>query len=312
MYEELVKKTNAYKLISTEKKNGTLSHAYLIVSQDKPALKNYLVELAKLIECEGDENGEKCRACRLIEKNAYTDCTFYPTEGEKILTADIDDLVSKTYIKPLENSTRLFVISGAENMNAAAQNKLLKTLEEPPRNVCILIGATNTYGLLPTVLSRVKRIDIPFPARADLISALKSVCSDEKKLNDAISLSDGSLSGTLSVLNDDKTSKLSALCREILSSMRSSADVIKYVPRVEKEDMKQFIAAMRAEISSRLKRAFIEKQPLTDGYTKGALTAISDRLTEAEKAMTFSANAAMTVDKVLLGIAEEKHKWQKL
>lgn len=311
MYEELAKTTNAYKLISSEKKSGTLSHAYLVVSNDKPTLKSYLVELAKLIQCEGDLQQEKCRACKLIEKNAYSDCTFYPSDGEKVLTADIDDLVSKTYIKPLENATRLFVIVGAENMNAAAQNKLLKTLEEPPRNVCILMGATNVYGLLPTVLSRVKKIDVPNPPRAVLKSALKQLCPDERKLNEAIALSNGSVSGTLDAYRGDGAAKLTNLCREILSSMKSSADVIKYLPQLEKEDLKQFISAMRLEITNRLRTALLQGSS-EDCFTVGALVAVEDRLSKAEKATNFSANATMTADALLLGIAEEKRKWLKL
>lgn len=58
-------------------------------------------------------------------------------------------------------------------MTPAAQNKLLKTLEEPPANVHILMGATSEYGLLPTVLSRVRRLEIhPFPDRV-LLSAME-------------------------------------------------------------------------------------------------------------------------------------------
>ena len=49
MYEELVKETTAYKIISTEKKKGALSHAYLVVCADKYALKTYLKELAMVI-----------------------------------------------------------------------------------------------------------------------------------------------------------------------------------------------------------------------------------------------------------------------
>ena len=46
-------------------------------------------------------------------------------------------------------------------MNASAQNKLLKTLEEPPKNVHILLGATSEYPLLATLKSRVKKLEIP-------------------------------------------------------------------------------------------------------------------------------------------------------
>ena len=307
VYETLIKNTNAYKIIAGDKSRGDLSHAYLVVCSDAVALRNYLVELAKVIQCQGDD-GEKCRACRLIEKNAYADCTFYPQSGEKILTADVDDLVSKAYIKPLENSVRLFVLIGAENMNASAQNKILKTLEEPPKGVCILMGATADYGLLPTVKSRVKKIDIPPLAAQAIKAALKESCPDEKKLDEAISVSGGSVSETLKAYNGDGAASATSLCRDILANMRSSKEIIKYVPRVEKQDLKYFITAMKAEVMRLLKSENGERL----GFSAGALIAIEEYLTEKEKALAFNANSAMITDGILLCIVQEKHKWQKL
>ena len=155
--EEIIKSTNAYKIISGDKKRNTLSHAYLIICSDGESIRDYLKIFAKLISC--DEDGcDKCRTCRLINDENYADCTVYPQEGAKILTADVDDLISKTYIKPIENQKRLFVLSNVENMNTSAQNKILKTLEEPPENVCILMGATGDYTLLTLDFTVGKRV----------------------------------------------------------------------------------------------------------------------------------------------------------
>ena len=55
---------------------------------------------------------------------------------------------------------------------SAAQNKLLKTLGEAPKNVVILLGATNAYALLPAVRSRVKALEIP-PFTAEEMKVLR-------------------------------------------------------------------------------------------------------------------------------------------
>ena len=308
MYESLVKTTNAYKIISGEKKRETLSHAYLVLCADKYAIKPYLNELAKTIERQGDDGDARIE--RLIDKNAYADCTFYPLNGERVLTADVDDLVSKTYIKPLENKTRLFVIRGAENMTAAAQNKLLKTLEEPPSNVCILLSATNRSGLLPTVLSRVKTIDIPPLSAAAQREVLSPSCPDADRLEKAIRSSNGSAGLALKLYESKNGDELSGFVKEIFSGMRSSKDVIKFVKRANKTDVKEFLSAMITETESRLKAAANGASD-PDGFTVGALAAISDMLVDKEKAVNFSANATMIVDGVLLGVVREKHRWQK-
>lgn len=308
MYEELVKETTAYKIISTEKKKGALSHAYLVVCADKYALKTYLKELAKVIEFQGDDGDG--RIAGLIDKNAYVDCTFYPLTGERIMTADVDDLVSKTYIRPIENKTRLFVLCGAENATPAAQNKLLKTLEEPPKGVVILIGALRESGLLSTVLSRVKKIDVP-PLSSDKIrSVLSERCKDKDRLENAIRSANGSAGAALALYENGEADKLDSLVKDIFAEMKSSKDVIKFVKRASKEDIKELISALKAETTIRLENAVYGKED-KDGFTVGALVAISETLTDKEKAVAFSANTAMTIDGVLLSIVREKRRWQK-
>ena len=308
MYEELVKETTAYKIISTEKKKGALSHAYLVVCADKYALKTYLKELAKVIEFQGDDGDE--RIAKLIDKNAYVDCTFYPLTGERIMTADVDDLVSKTYIRPIENKTRLFVLCGAENATPAAQNKLLKTMEEPPKGVVILIGALRESGLLSTVLSRVKKIDVP-PLSSDKIrSVLSERCKDKDRLENAIRSANGSAGAALALYENGEADKLDSLVKDIFAEMKSSKDVIKFVKRAGKEDIKELISALKAETTIRLENAVYGKAD-KDGFTVGALVAISETLTDKEKAVAFSANTAMTIDGVLLSIVREKRRWQK-
>ena len=308
MYEELVKETTAYKIISTEKKKGALSHAYLVVCADKYALKTYLKELAKVIEFQGDDGDE--RIAKLIDKNAYADCTFYPLTGERIMTADVDDLVSKTYIRPLENKTRLFVLCGAENATPAAQNKLLKTLEDPPKGVVILIGALRESGLLSTVLSRVKKIDVP-PLSSDKIrSVLSERYKDKDRLENAIRSANGSAGAALALYENGEADKLDSLVKDIFAEMKSSKDVIKFVKRAGKEDIKELISALKAETTIRLENAVYGKED-KDGFTVGALVAISETLTDKEKAVAFSANTAMTIDGVLLSIVREKRRWQK-
>ncbi len=308
MYEELVKDTTAYKIISTEKKNGALSHAYLVVCADKYALKTYLKELAKVIEFQGDDGDG--RIAGLIDKNAYVDCTFYPLTGERIMTADVDDLVSKTYIRPLENKTRLFVLCGAENATPAAQNKLLKTLEEPPKGVVILIGALRESGLLSTVLSRVKKIDVPPLSSEKIRSVLSERCKDKDRLETAIRSANGSAGAALALYENGEADKLNTLAKDIFAEMKSSKDVIKFVKRAGKEDIKELIPALKAETTMRLENAVYGKED-KDGFTVGALVAISEMLTDKEKAVAFSANTAMTIDGVLLSIVREKRRWQK-
>ena len=308
--EKVIRNTNAYKIIYGEKKRGELSHAYLIVCPDGVMLKTYMKLFASLIMCENDGACGECRPCRLIDKEAYADCDFYPKDGDKIKTADIDDLVSKTIIRPIESDIRMFVLMGAENMTAEAQNKILKTLEEPPRNVCILIGATTDNALLPTVKSRVKRLDVPPFSDGEIRRALGDEYPDKAKLESAIALGGGKIGSVIKAYTDGNAEKMQAFCREVLFSMRSSKDVAKYSSKINKDNIKDFISILKSEVANLLVK---DNRKAEDyGYVTGALIAISDMLSEKERALYYNANAVMVADSVLLAILGEKYKWQKL
>lgn len=308
--EKVIRNTNAYKIIYGEKKRGELSHAYLIVCPDGVMLKTYMKLFASLIMCENDGACGECRPCRLIDKEAYADCDFYPQDGDKIKTADIDDLVSKTIIRPIESDIRMFVLVGAENMTAEAQNKILKTLEEPPRNVCILIGATTDNALLPTVKSRVKRLDVPPFSDGEIRRALGDEYPDKAKLESAIALGGGKIGSVIKAYTDGNAEKMQTFCREVLFSMRSSKDVAKYSSKINKDNIKDFISILKSEVANLLVK---DNRKAGDyGYVTGALIAISDMLSEKERALYYNANAVMVADSVLLAILGEKYKWQKL
>ena len=148
IYESLVKNTAAYKIAARDKAAGRLSHAYLVVCQDGLYLRRYLDLFAALLLCPANGCGT-CRICSLVGREKYADMTVFPAEeGDKIKTEDIDFLVEDSYIKPFEGDKKLYVLAGAENMTPAAQNKLLKTLEEPPANVHILMGAVSELSLI--------------------------------------------------------------------------------------------------------------------------------------------------------------------
>ena len=308
--EKVIRNTNAYKIIYGEKKRGELSHAYLIVCPDGVMLKTYMKLFASLIMCENDGACGECRPCRLIDKEAYADCDFYPKDGDKIKTADIDDLVSKTIIRPIESDIRMFVLVGAENMTAEAQNKILKTLEEPPRNVCILIGATTDNALLPTVKSRVKRLDVPPFSDGEIRRALGDEYPDKAKLESVIALGGGKIGSVIKAYTDGNAEKMQTFCREVLFSMRSSKDVAKYSSKINKDNIKDFISILKSEVANLLVK---DNRKAEDyGYVTGALIAISDMLSEKERALYYNANAVMVADSVLLAILGEKYKWQKL
>ncbi|MBO5926688.1 MAG: hypothetical protein J6Q38_03945 [Clostridia bacterium] len=313
----LITSTKAYKIFSADKKNGTLSHATLIVCDDSEMLESYLKVFSKALMCEKEDFCSTCRTCKLIDAKLYEDVKFYPESG-KILSKDVDDLVEKSYLKPLEGDKKLFVLNNAQSMNTQSQNKLLKTLEEPPKNTYILLGATSVFTLLPTLLSRVKRLDIlPF-SEEQLYSALEEDFSDSEKLLSAVKLSGGKVSEAINKYGSDKLAEIEEIVNSVLVDMKSSKDVAVFSSKINKNNVNEIVSALSRKVAEILecKLKGVEENHsgvnlLAENYSVGALLDFSDKLREAEKALYFNGNIQAVVDRLLFGLLEGKYKWSK-
>lgn len=76
---------------------------------------------------------------------------------QKIKVEDVAGLIEDTETKPFESDNKLYFVNYADKMNPAAQNKLLKTLEEPQKAVSIFLGVGSESAILDTVKSRTKK-----------------------------------------------------------------------------------------------------------------------------------------------------------
>ncbi len=320
----LIHKTTQYKIIKNEKEKGLLSHAYLLLSRDKKYLREYLKTFAKLIMCKNDGKDD-CRICRLIESENLIDVKFYPEKDEKgILKEHIASLVEESVVKPYEADKKLFVLCNAEEMNAVAQNKLLKTLEEPPANVFILLGATNETALLPTIISRVKKLEIPPFNEEDILNALTNDCPDRERLLSAVKRGDGTVSRAEELYFDKNGDGLKDFVIKALRDFKSSRDIVPYESMASKFDEMELIELLESVFNDILYYNnglfdLIKNKDIIDAikeeiknYKDGVLVYLLDCLQDAKKRKRFNANSSMLINHILFKILEGKYKWQKL
>ena len=174
--QTLIKNTQAYRLLEAERNNNRFSHAYLLLMDDARNLRSALKTFAKLFfHCDNPQTErEKIIAGRIDEEN-FSDCLIYPDVDKKFVVDDAERVAEESLLKPVESDKKLFLIADFAEANAVSQNKLLKILEEPPQNVVFLLGATTPFSVLPTVLSRVAKLEIlPFN-EDELVSALSRI-----------------------------------------------------------------------------------------------------------------------------------------
>ena len=85
-------------------------------------------------------------------------------EGKPIAVDQVRSLRSDAYVRPNEGQRKVYVLEGADQMNASAQNAMLKLLEEGPDYAAFLLLAENGSGVLETVRSRCEELELtPVP-----------------------------------------------------------------------------------------------------------------------------------------------------
>ncbi len=145
------------KRIRAQAAKGSLSHAWLVVGgaqEERAELARFIVS-ALLCPSEAPPCGE-CQHCRKLAKGIHPDLIRVEKQGDKreLVVGQIREIVRDAYVMPNEAPRKVYLIEDAEDMNAAAQNALLKILEEPPARSAFILTAQNPSAILDTVRSR--------------------------------------------------------------------------------------------------------------------------------------------------------------
>lgn len=155
---------------------GKVSHAY-IISGEKDSGKKMLAEaFAATLLCEehGTDACGTCRSCRQMAEQVHPDVKY--VTHEKPATISVDDIRlqinNDIVVKPYAGKYKIYIVDEAEKMNKAAQNALLKTIEEPPEYAVIFLLTTNASAFLQTILSRCITLELKPISNREIIRDL--------------------------------------------------------------------------------------------------------------------------------------------
>ena len=176
---------------------NTLSHAHLIAGEDGVGKGKLANILAKFI-LNGDLDRE------------YVDIINYSSEKSSFGVDDVRDIIEEVYKKPFEKDKKVIIIHEGNKLTIQAQNALLKTIEEPPKGVYIIILCESLELILDTIKSRCEIYKLKPLTKSELYEyiKIKKFNYDENEIKSSIAFSEGVTGRIDRYFNDDKLREL--------------------------------------------------------------------------------------------------------
>ena len=131
------------------------SHSYLFLGTSGIGKKMIAKEFSKMILCESEEKYcNHCKSCIEFDSNNNPDFSLIEPDGTSIKIEQIRQIQKKIIEAPIISKNKVYIIDDANLMTTEAQNCLLKTLEEPPEFVTIILIGSKESSFLSTIKSR--------------------------------------------------------------------------------------------------------------------------------------------------------------
>lgn len=144
-----------------------VGHAYLFLGPGGRRKEEAVKELAQALLCSASGADEErpchlCRSCRLFEAERHPDFHQMIADGGYIKVDQIREVCREVSYRPYFADRKLYFFPDLSQLTEVAANSFLMTLEEPPPQVVFMALAQSEAGILPTVLSRMQRINLCF------------------------------------------------------------------------------------------------------------------------------------------------------
>ena len=281
------------------------SNSHLFYSSD-PLLNNEIaLTFAKSILCESKSACGKCESCLQIDKKTNPDCIVLDQPSIKV--EDVNNLVSKLGTKPISYSKKVFVILNADNINEIAQNKLLKSLEEPNEDTVFILSTSKTDKLLPTVMSRLNKHFVPRLTSDDKLILKKDFSNLNIDINNYL-IKDISLSQIVDFEKNEEYKQSLKQLEELFNNLNSSKDIPIVLSKINAN--KNFLQVLEDVFFDCINETHIYPSTLTNlinyKFKKEVLVKSIPHIEMANKHLLANVNISYILDNLMFKILKEK------
>ena len=207
-FEDMVGQTAVTKTLKNAIIHHKTSHAYLFTGPRGTGKTSAAKIFAKAINCLNPQDGEPCNDCLLckgITEGTIGDVIEIDAASNNGVE-EIRDIRDKARYAPTQATYKVYIIDEVHMLSTGAFNALLKTLEEPPKNVIFILATTEPHKIPATIISRTQRFDFRRITNDEIIQRLRYILEQEE-----IAYEEGALSVIARCANGGMRDALSLL-----------------------------------------------------------------------------------------------------
>lgn len=193
-FSEIIGQDNVVNSLKNILSTENINHAYIFSGPVGIGKTTVAKVFSTTLLCENskEDSCNDCIACKTMSLGTNPDFHIIEPDGLFIGIEKIRTLQENILVKPMYSSRKIYLIRNADKMTVAAQNCLLKTLEEPPKHIVIILTCNNLEGLLETVKSRSTRYNFKKNSPIEVKSYLQKILGNtQENLDFIIAYSDG-------------------------------------------------------------------------------------------------------------------------
>lgn len=291
MQTPLIGNSRICNMLSSMIKNHRIPHAILIEGEEGLGKKTLAKYVAKACLCSNENPpcGE-CKTCHLIDVGSHPDFQNIVPDGTQIKVDQVRELRVEAFLTPMAADSRVFIIEAAQTMNEAAQNALLKVLEEPPVGVTFILLAKSAKMLLETIRSRCVCFTLsPVPFEEESINKVMNLAgisyADAQNL---LIATDGNIGRAVSSANSE-TVFLSGVAFELLNlaAGKNRLGILNVLQPYVKDRAKvaELILELKAAIAKEMKKKAMKE---VSSFTADKLNYCYVELTDIQNKLEFN------------------------
>ena len=200
-FSEAIKTSEAVDSLPKQLKGGKTVHAYLFIGPRGTGKTTVARLLAKALNCTKSlKNGDpcnKCKNCVSVNQANFTDLIEIDAASNRGID-DVRDLKDKIRLAPSMGKHKIYIIDEVHMLTNEAFNALLKTLEEPPKNVTFILCTTEDHKVPATIKSRCQIFRFKRATVKQIVLKLKKIVKEEGikiKDKDLSKIAEASLGG---------------------------------------------------------------------------------------------------------------------